>query len=424
MNRSAHTPQMQRGAATLVVVMVLFIVMALLAAYANRSLMFEQRIAGSYARASLSQELAEASVEWSVAMLNGGAVDADCKPADAPTGKRFVDRYFNVNIADRGTIPVSSAGYQADCTRTGEGWTCRCPAAGTRTRPAAISGEGLVPSFGVAFTTLSTYRAGTVRLDATGCTDSVVDNCRDRLDNSRNLQGVSRPRALLALAGAVRTPPAAPLVAKNGLTVVGGGLGLHNTDPQTAGLLYTLGGVATGLSDTRLDSVPGTPPALARIDSDATLSGADVFRMFMGMAASRYVNHPALHVVTCSEDCAVDLLAAYTAGRRMLWVNGAMNLSSDVTLGSDTDPLLVVATGNVTLTGPFQLTGLLVSRGNLTWTNTAAMPSLVTGAVLVEGDMQTTGTMDIHYRQAVANQLRNRLGSYVRVSGGWSDVTD
>ena len=140
------------------------------------------------------------------------------------------------------------------------------------------------------------------------------------------------------------------------------------------------------------------------------------------MAASRYVNHPALHVVTCSNDCAADLLAAYTAGRRMLWVNGAMNLSSDVTLGSDTDPLLVVATGAVTLTGPFQFTGLLVSRGNLAWTNTAATPSLVTGAVLVEGDMQTTGTMDIHYRQAVANQLRNRLGSYVRVPGGWSDA--
>lgn len=416
-----HTGR-QRGAATLVVVMVLFIVMALLAAYANRSLMFEQRIAGSYARAGLSQELAEASMEWTVAMLNGGAVDGDCKPANAPDGKRFVDRYLSVNPLDRGTAPLATTKIHADCTRTGEGWTCRCPEAGARVAPTATASDSLSPSFGVSFATNAAYRAGTIRLNASGCTDSVVDNCETGKTNSRNLLATSKPRALLGLAGAVRTPPAAPLVAKNGLTVTGGGLGLHNTDPQTAGLLYTLGGVAAGLNDSRLESVPGTPPALARIESDTTLSGGDVFRMFMGVAATRYVNHPALHVVTCSSDCAVDLLAAYTAGRRMLWVKGPMTLSSNVTLGSEDDPLVVVATGAVTLTGPFQFTGLLVSQGALSWTNTAAMPSLVTGAVLVEGDMQTTGTMDIFYRQAVTNQLRNRLGSYVRVSGGWTDA--
>lgn len=423
MSSRARQWQKQQGAATLVVVMVLFIVMALLAAYANRSLMFEQRIASSYARGTLAQEVAEASVEWTVAMLNGPAVDGDCKPADAPDGQRFLDRYLKVNAIDRGTEPVSSVvGYQVDCTRTSEGWICRCPAAGTRKPPVESSGDGLVPSFGVSFATLTGYRAGTIRLDTVGCTDSVVDNCKSKVDNSRNQLGVSRPRALLALASAVRTPPAAPLVAKSGLMVSGGGLGLHNTDPQTAGLLYTLGGVATGLNDTRLESVPGTPPALARIESDNSLSGADVFRTFMGMSASRYVNHPALHVVTCSNDCAAELLAAYTAGRRMLWVKGPMRLASNLTIGSEADPLIVVATGNVTLTGPFQFTGLLVSQGTLTWTNTAAMPSLITGALLVEGAMQTTGTMDIYYRQDVTNQLRNRLGSYVRVSGGWSDA--
>ena len=50
----------QRGAATLVIVMVLFLVMAMMAAFANRNLMFEQRIASNYYRAGLSHEVAEA----------------------------------------------------------------------------------------------------------------------------------------------------------------------------------------------------------------------------------------------------------------------------------------------------------------------------------------------------------------------------
>ena len=56
-SRPGRPPAQERGAATLVVVMVLFLIMALLAAYANRGLLFEQRIAGSYARGALAQEV-------------------------------------------------------------------------------------------------------------------------------------------------------------------------------------------------------------------------------------------------------------------------------------------------------------------------------------------------------------------------------
>ena len=69
--------EQQRGAATLVVVMVLFLIMALLAAYANRSLVFEQRIANGYYRASLAQEMAE-----------GPALDAEAEELARQQGWR------------------------------------------------------------------------------------------------------------------------------------------------------------------------------------------------------------------------------------------------------------------------------------------------------------------------------------------------
>ena len=100
-----------------------------------------------------------------------------------------------------------------------------------------------------------------------------------------------------------------------------------------------------------------------------------------------------------------------------------MTISSNKVLGDLTDPLLIVANGDVTLTGQFELNGMLVATGNLAWINNTALLSRVNGIVLVGGAMTTAGAgrMDIVYQQAIADQLRNRMGSYVRVPGGWID---
>jgi len=64
---------------------------------------------------------------------------------------------------------------------------------------------------------------------------------------------------------------------------------------------------------------------------------------------------------------------------------------------------------------------MVVTTGNLDWTNATGL-SLINGMVLVGGSMSTTGPVDISYQQAVADQLSNRIGSFVRVPGGWIDT--
>ncbi|MDR7332526.1 hypothetical protein [Roseateles asaccharophilus] len=412
----------QYGAATLVVVMMLFLVMALLAAYANRGILFEQRIANSYYRASMAQEMSEAALEWTVTMLNGTAVDGSCKPVSTG-GQRFVDRYLKISAEDRGIKQNSeSTSIAADCTRTTTGWICRCPALEARVAPAAIASAELAPSFGIQISVEN--RSGTVMVSGFGCTSSVVDDCNDASNNANRYQAVSRQDAHIALVSAVRSPPAAPLVATGDVTATGAdGLGLHNTSPGSAGMLVTAGGVLTGLQETRMQSVPGTAAVAAQIERDGhlTAAGADVFRMFMGAKAERYRQHPSLRVVTCGGDCATALEDAYKAGVRIMWVEGPMTISSNKVLGSPTDPIVVVADGAVTLNGPFQFSGMLVSRGNLDWTNTSGVTSLVNGIVLADGDVTTNGLMDIYYQTQVVDQLRNRVGSFVRVPGGWTD---
>ena len=78
-------PSAQRGAAALIVVMLLFFIISLVAAYAGRNLIFEQRTSTNQYRATQAFEAAEAGLEWALAMLNGGRVDGRLHPA-SPDG--------------------------------------------------------------------------------------------------------------------------------------------------------------------------------------------------------------------------------------------------------------------------------------------------------------------------------------------------
>lgn len=424
---SSMTAHQQRGAATLIVVMVLFLVMALLAAYANRSLVFEQRIAGGYYRASLAQEMAEGGVDWTVAMLNGTAIDNACLPV-ATGGTRFIDKYMSVSPADRAGKKLVTLGTDlaADCVRDGNALQCRCPDADTRTtQPATTVAGNLVPSFGIQVGTDSTVRYGNFLVASQGCTDSSVDNCRTlAVDRAQNATATSQQTAGVAFIAAVPFSPPSPLTVRGTLTTSGtGGLGLHNTDASTSGTLVVSGGASPSLIDSRMDTLPGTPPSQAQVFSDSQLAGlsnTEFFKSYMGMAPARYRNHPALREVTCQAgtDCGPALLAAYDAGQRILWVEGQLDILTNVVIGTTTAPVVIIANGNVNLSGPMQLTGMLVAAGSLRWDNTGGLASSINGMLLVRNDMVANGRMDIVYRQDVANQLRNRLGSYARVSGG------
>ena len=74
----------ERGVATLIVVMVLFFVVSLVAAYTNRNLLYEQRMSINNFRATAAMSAADAGIDWAVAMLSGARVDANCMAPAAP----------------------------------------------------------------------------------------------------------------------------------------------------------------------------------------------------------------------------------------------------------------------------------------------------------------------------------------------------
>ncbi|WP_411970070.1 PilX N-terminal domain-containing pilus assembly protein [Paucibacter sp. Y2R2-4] len=423
----AHRRQTQSGAATLVVVMVLFLIMAMMAAFANRNMVFEQRIGSNYYRAGVALETAEAGADWALAMLNGDAINAACLPAGAISNS-FRERYLGIVSTSRVVSPIRLDNKPvADCVRSeAQGWVCRCPAAAW-TPPAAppAAAANMQPSFQVTFPKpIVGNRPGIVRIIATGCTSSTLSDC-EGVEIARDaVVGQSVVSVDAALVSALKMPPPTPLTVKGNITLDANGIGLHNSDPKTSqGLLLQTGDAdIPNLQDARLESVPGTPGDLAIIKSDPQLLAADsakMFAMFFGMSAAQYSRQPAMRQITCADDCGPTLAAAYARGVRMAWIDGPMSINTTTLLGTPTSPMLVVVNGALNIDAALQMTGLLYARGNASWSNTSGLQALLTGALVVEGDLNIAGTVDLWYRWEVMEQLKNATGSFVRVPGSW-----
>lgn len=422
----------QGGAATLVVVMVLFFIMAMMAAYANRNLVFEQRIASNYYRAGVALEAAEAGAEWALGMLNGLNVNGTCK-ADgvASTTTSFRQRYMVMGV-NRAITPINPSTIlpAADCVLNAtSGWTCRCGAPGAAwVAPEVPAADRMQPSFGVYFPGLPPANAGVVKIFSRSCTSSSATACLNTESMAANMLGSARVSFDAAFVSALKMPPLVPLTAQTTVSAGPEGLGLHNTDPASNGLLLVAGDAAepVGLREDRLDSLPGTPGRQALLIGDAELNrlAADLmFARFFGMQRAAYRNQPAVRRVNCVDDCATALLAAYAQGVRMAWIEGDMTLRTNIDLGTASSPMLVVVNGNLTLQGPMRLNGLIYAGGNVVWTNDSGDQALLTGALISAGSFQASGSgnVDLWYQASVMSLLSNQTGSFVRVPGSWTD---
>lgn len=442
-----------RGAAALVVVLVLFFVISLVAAYTSRGMIFEQRTSINQFRSTQAIEIADAGLEWAQSKLNAGLIGADCEtdPAGAST---FRDRYLSFAPADGKITAV--AGAAATCIRTSAGvWSCTCPAAGA-TMPA---GSG--PGFRVHFVLDKggPARAGLIRATVSACTQA-TDGCLSNPQVPEVGQGNAIVSASFGLKGGVDTLPSAALTIPSsnmgataldlaaGTTVraynTGAGAGIAvqagGSVLPTAGILEVFGppGSPTNASilegDLSLAADPGTGGMRSSTDAGACAAGdahpgCSVNRVFVGVfGVQREIFREQPAIVRCDAACGAGALSALAAKnpKSVLWVAGDATI--DGAIGSATEPVSLVVDGDVTFSGG-TLTGLLYTSGKIvggvpvrTWTVSPGT-SVVVGAAVSEGELNVAGggTLELRYDAGVLALLRSRSGSFVRVPGSWRD---
>lgn len=438
----------QSGAAALVVVMMLFFIMSLVAAYASRNLIFEQRTSANNYRATQAFDAAEAGLEWAIAMLNGGRIDEACNSSAEPARNSFRERYLDIDA--NGLLqarPWVNAGQDAplwpSCVRGNAGWSCSCPGNGDPVLAAPV-GVGATPTFRVEFATLG-GQPGLVRVFSVGCSGF---GAQCFAGAGSNADAKAEVNAVLGLAPSLTQTPAAAITVRGPLDAPTA----QFVNPDTVGVAINAGGPVAaplvigpaGMPAAEVQSALVVPDdaSLSSMVAVGGLSKRDMmFLGSFGMAPAAYRVQPGVLRLSCADDCSATLLD--TAARfpgRVIWIDGDLTLAAGaaVDLGSAASPVLLVVDGNVLLAAGSSLLirGLVYVRG-ASWASAAATATVV-GALVAEGNptidpldegrFTIVGEPRFVFDAAIVDHLKKvqarrvfDFGSFARVPGSWRD---
>jgi len=436
-------PPAPRGAASLIVVMLLFFLMALVAVYTSRNMIFEQRTSANQYRSSQAFEAAEAGLNWALAQLNGGRIDTACLHTTDTTQTSFRARYIdtidalgNVTLKDWTTPAGTNAALMPSCIFDPQAniWRCDCPNAAAPTLP-SVTAAGAKPIFRVRFEYLSAApntRRDVIRIVSAGCSRA-DPACLAEIPSAPPGDAMAIVSALVTLRSGLSTVPGAALTALGNVSGGAGPLRLTNLDPATQGTTVLSGGDVTGT--VAHSSLPGTPAEESVGARDTRLigfaSGARMFGALFGMAPATYSDQPGAVRLDCAAGCnsvTVNAAAAQSPGK-MIWISGDLNMNGSIgaapTPGSLAAselaagrPVMMVVTGSATLSAG-TLFGVIHSLA-ATW-DRGVGTAVVRGALVGGGDFGGSGNQQVIYEPEILNELRTRSGTFVRVPGGWRD---
>lgn len=455
--RAAQGALAQRGVATLTVVMVLFFVMAMVSAYANRNLIFEQRVSSNNYRATTALAAAEAGIDWGIAMLNGGRITSSCTYPPAGAGDlSFRDRYLQLQVdggylVNKWGVPLPVNEYRPSCVMTTAGWSCNCPAGSHTSLPnltteAPVFRVRMLPGDGAVAAPVGVR--GLVTIQSRGCSnignDTSAAGFPDVSTACHRSFGLTLPdvdgfadlEVRVGLLRAMPLPPVAALTVGNTLTMAGANeLKVSNVDPSTGVTVHA--GSAINAANVMVMGPPGST-ADTRVGTDAVLLAqsvasqqvplpdptvtANLFQSLFGMDAATFSRQPAAVFVDCAGGCtsaSITTLLANNPGR-LFWVNGNIDLdtaTAGVPLGTPTQPLMLIASGDITLSANVVVNGFLYGR-DITW-QAGAGGSVVRGAVVASRNFQGNGAVAVAYDSTLLQRISLSYGSFVRVPGSW-----
>lgn len=434
LRRSARRPA-QRGIATLAIVAVLFFIVALVAAYTNRNLIFEQRTSGNQWRSTMALEAAEAGVEWALAQLNTGRIGNDCRPTDDVAQAGFRERFLA--IGDDGVVTPADDAQFACVANADGGWNCDCTADATPA-PAPADGAGIFPAFRGRF--LPSARPGVVRIEVNGCT-RLDDRCLAFPSQALGNEGRASLQVLLALRSALPAPPAAAVTVEGSLTGAGTlAIAVPDTATGAVALLVsqppTLAPEVVGAAGSPTDSdrlVIEDPTLFVNLPGPADWNVAD--RLFASVFLAPwatdadgehrpYLQQPGALRLDCEAGCNGDDVRAAIALNpgRVLWIDGDVDLDG-AAIGSTAAPVLMVVDGGLEV--ETEVFGVVYVRRTdpddpaVPWAS--AGTGRITGALLVEGSASIGGALTVVHDADVLALLRRASGSFVRVPGSWAD---
>jgi hypothetical protein len=439
----------QQGAVALVIALVLVFGMAVMAFFANRGMIFEQKTSANQYRATRAFEVAEAGIEWALAQLNDDRYLANapsCAPGSGTPKRSFRERYLQPST----TLPVTFSPLtttRAGCSIAADGsLTCSCPT-GTN---APTLGSSTDPRFTVLFS--SGGDATTVEIISYGCTNAGAA-CDPVSTDTPDASAVVR--VLAKVRPKFPNAPGAGVVAGAAATT-GGSLNVINLDVESNGITINSGTPVVLGAGTSVVTLPGTPPRASILDNDPSLSAltnADVngdlyFQSFFGETQAQYQANPQTWVITgdgqcgsraprcrtCGNSgaCGDAAVALLNEGVTQFWIERDVQFNNGRlptvgTIGEAQRPIIMAGTGEVEFNGNIVAYGMFYVGGAnalATWEYNGSGNAQIFGTFIARGNFKRgNGNLDLIYSPSV---YRNGEGTgvLVRVPGSWRDARD
>lgn len=435
-----HQTIPSRGVAALTVVMILFFVMALVAAYTNRNLVFEQRISANSYRSARALDASEAAIDWTLSMLNGGRINTSCVSSNSTNDNDFRGNYLNlVDSNDPKNPGRYETVWKLDPTKTmfpsciskNGALSCICPTLTARTPPLAVPTDAIGTAFNVLLRTpTNELQPGTFNIDALGCA-SIGAGASACYNQSSQFEVISDAksgvRAGIGLVQALPVVPEATLTVGrdvNGagaLTVINSGSSSNGKSAVVAGRKIT-----APLAPPLLNPVQDVTSSRLVAAPNNTAPFDNWFKSRFGVDIATFKNQPAVIAINCATGCDSTNLADIRARfpRNPIWVEGNLNINASGALGTRVgnitgwQPIMLVVNGTLTVSADVSMVGFIHAT-NIIW---AAAGASLEGAMMTPNDFTATTGGNLTYNAQVLEVIRLYYGSFVRVPGTWKQL--
>lgn len=420
----------QRGAASLLVAMVVLATISLITLYTSRTVFMEQKLSNNDYRSRMAFEAAEAASEMAIAYIrdNGRNPDNDQHAAGGGTPAYLVGRPWLPAEIDNSGNDVSDPNEflfdsdDADSTNDTNTLTLNNGATAVVTFRDVSSGE-----------TTATEIVSVGRSDDAAATRTVTQT--------------------IALVNPLINVPENPLLTR-GTTVVNGSADVFNPEGHSTIWsggpvdLGASGNVNTWIADPASPNYPdclgdsfspcnvlgSTSSAIAGLDvieqdsSLTNLSQDEYFENFFGMTPTEYRN--SVVTMDLNPTVATDVAQIEGATGEVIWVDGDLTISAGTYIGcnidpgnnpcplANIDPVIMIVDGILTMQGNMDFSGLLFVMEN---TDGNGTPNLQ-GSVIVAGDnSDLTGNFNITYNSWVLQSLAEEIGPPAAGGNSWRD---
>lgn len=242
-------------------------------------------------------------------------------------------------------------------------------------------------------------------------------------DDGSSIHTVSQ---LVKFGSMLLNAPTVPLTSKGQISLGGNSeiINTYNNNTIEAGGAVSM----TGSSETILSS--GTSSTPGNIQSDvqqnmsslASMSDTDFFNSFFGLSPANIKNSVA-HYYTNNNNTNYGSTLNGLNGTS-IWIDqtgGQATLDGSTTVGTSSNPILLIIDGNVKFTGNVTIYGYVYILG----TSTTDLSGNVTiiGGMATTNQLSATGSIQVIYSPSVLSNLQNNdnMRYYAKIPGSWKD---